>query len=113
MIIIFINETAKNGLTLDLLKKDRKELTVRTVEMVEMVKPQQLLLRKPEPVRPAQKQKSKNWLIRPRRIENIESRYQEALTEGTARMAEMVLMVLMVRMVLMVEMVQPLLLLSI
>lgn len=74
----------------------------RMVEMVGMVKPQQLLLRKPEPVRPAQKQKSKNWLIRPRRIENIESRYQEAL------MVEMARMVLTVEMVLTVKMVQPL-----
>ena len=113
MIIIFINETAKNGLTLDLLKKDRKELMVEMVQTVEMVKPQQLRLRKPELVRPAQKQKSKNWPIQPRRIENIESRYQKVLTEEMVRMVEMVLMVLMVRMVLMVEMVQPLLLLSI
>ena len=90
---------AKNGLTLDLLKKDRKEPMVRTVRMVGMVKPQQLLLRRPEPVKPAQKQKSKNWLIPPRRIENIESRYQEVLTEEMARMVEMVLMVLMVLMV--------------
>ena len=69
--------------------------------MVEMVKPQQLRLRKPELARPAQKQKSKNWLIQPRRIENIESRYQGVLTEEMARMVEMVLMV---------KMVQPLLL---
>ena len=72
---------------------------VRMVEMVGMVKPQQLRLRKPELVKLAQKQKSKNWQIQPRRIENIESRYQEALTEGTARMVEMVQMVLMVLMV--------------
>ena len=71
----------------------------RMVEMVGMAKPQQLLLRKPELVMPAQKQKSKNWLIRPRKIENIESRYQEVLTEEMAQMVEMVLMVLMVLMV--------------
>ena len=71
----------------------------RMVEMVEMVKPQQLRLRKPELVKLAQKQKSKNWLIPPRRIGNIESRYQKVLTEEMARMVEMVLMVLMVLMV--------------
>ena len=72
---------------------------VKMVEMVGMVKPQRLRLRKPELVRPAQKQKSKNWLIPPRRIGNIELRYQEVLTEEMAQMVEMVLMVLMVLMV--------------
>ncbi|MCI6609209.1 MAG: hypothetical protein MSH08_00315 [Ezakiella sp.] len=69
------------------------------VETVEMAKPQQLRLRKPELVMPAQKQKSKNWLIQPRRIENIELRYQKVLMEEMVGMVEMVLMVLMVLMV--------------
>ena len=70
----------------------------RMVEMVGMAKPQQLQLRKPELVKPVQKQKPKNWQIQPRRIENIESRYQEVLTEEMVRMVEMVQMVLMVLM---------------
>ena len=84
---------AKSELTLDLLKKDQKELMVKTVRTAGMVKPQQLRLRKPELARPAQKQKSKNWQIQPRRIENIESRYQKVLMEEMARMVLMVLMV--------------------